>query len=149
MEIWRRIQTPVNNANRKNLELSLIDSLQDCVEKGSVVCPTGRNTRLMASFAYLDRDSKSKGIGILKSKESLRNEILEASAKIVQKYTDSKSSTPKYIIEHYNEGKSTKKVKELEEKIKTEILKLKEDFTGRGLDNKKIDQILSECIAVV
>jgi len=149
MEIWRRIQTPVNNAGRKSLELSLICSLQDCVEKGSVVCPTGRNTRLMASLAHLDRDSKSKGIGILKSKESLRNEILEFSAKIVQKHIGSGSSTPKYIIEHYNEGKSTEKVKDLEEKIKTEILNLRGEFIGRGLDDKKIDQILSECMAVI
>lgn len=154
IEIWRRIQSPANNVNRKELERSFVCSLQDCMEKNAIVCSTGRNTRLMSCLAHLDKDSKTKGIGILKSKEAIRNEILEESAKIVKKYIGDSScggkmGVPKYTIDHYNEGRATEKVAELEENIKTDILRLKNQFINRGLDDKKIDQILEECIAVV
>ena len=91
---------------------------------------------------------------MLKTKESIRNEILEECAKIVKKYTDfgqtkNKMGIPKYVIEHYNEGRVTIKVKELEENIRKEILNLKEQFINRGFDDIYIDQILNECIAVI
>lgn len=149
IEIWRRIESPINIKNKKDLEQALIISLSDCIENGSVVCSTGRNTHMMSSLAVLDKDSKSKGIGILKSKEAIRNEIFDASAKIVEKYTGKNSKTSKITIEDYNVGKINDRVKELEENMKLEILKLKEKFMGRGLDETKINQALEECIAVI
>ena len=119
-----------------------------------IVCSSGRNARLFSCLAFLDKESKNKGIGILKTKESIRNEILEECAKIVKKYTDcgqtkNKMGIPKYVIEHYNEGRVTIKVKELEENIRKEILNLKEQFINRGFDDIYIDQILNECILFI
>ena len=138
------------------MEKSFIFSIQDCIEGDNdyIVCSSGRNARLFSCLAFLDKESKNKGIGILKTKESIRNEILEECAKIVKKYTDfgqtkNKMGIPKYVIEHYNEGRVTTKVKELEENIRKDILNLKEQFINRGFDDIYIDQILNECIAVI
>ena len=156
MEIWRRIQSLINKKNRKELEKYFILSIQDCIEGDNdyIVCSSGRNARLFSCLAFLDKESKNKGIGILKTKESIRNEILEECAKIVKKYTDcgqtkNKMGIPKYVIEHYNEGRVTTKVKELEENIRKEILNLKEQFINRGFDDIYIDQILNECILFI
>jgi hypothetical protein len=147
-EIWRRIQSPVNKKNKSELINSLVTSLLDCIENNMVVCPTGRHSRLMASLAILDIDSKDKKIGILKTKEATRNEIYEKCAKITDKYLGEKSKTPKNIIDDYNNNKDTEEVKQLKNKISDDIMNVRHEFTGR-LDERKLTDILQECKAAV
>lgn len=148
IEVYRRINSTINTKNKYSLIDALITSLIDCTNGSSLVCPTGRQTRIMSSLAILDADSESRGIGILKNKEAVRNEIFDESAKIVEKFIGENSSTPKNIIDEYNKGLRTEEVLELEQKIKNDIKGLKYRYTGK-LPDKSLNQLIDECIAVV
>lgn len=148
-ELWRRSEDPINEKNKDNIKEAIADSLLNCIENGSLVCPTGRNTRIMASLAMTDKESQDKGIGILKSKEAIRNEIFEDSAKIVEKFTGKNSNTPKKIIDDYNASNSTDAVIKLENNMRLEMQKLKEKYKGKGLDDIKVEQAVDECMSSI
>lgn len=148
IEVYRRIHSPINEKNRNELQDALVTSLLDCVENGNVVCTTGRQSRIMASLAILDGGSNNKGIGILKTKEAIRNEIFEKSAKVVDKYLGENSKTSKQIIDDYNNDNQTPEVKELQNTIAEEIMNLRHDYRGK-MDEQKIMDILKECTAAI
>ncbi len=145
IEVYRRINSPKNNNNKSDLLNALITSLDDCTEKGRMVCPSGRQTRIIASLAILDADSKSKHIGILKNKEAIRNEIFETAAKIVDREL---KKSPKNVIEAYNKNLQTSEVRELETRIKNDISRLKKTYRDK-MSDYKIENIVDECLAVI
>ena len=98
--VWTHLASQPNKAE---ISKCFIQNLVDSWNKGSPVCVTGRITRVMSSFAHLDSDPR---IGLLVTKEVVRNEIMEKVAKIRneilqalpadqrKKYEDATETTP-------------------------------------------------------
>jgi len=147
-ELWRRAHDPINIERKNDILDSIAQSLASCKERGSIVCLTGRATRLMSSLAMTDVESEEKNLGILKTKTVVRNEILDRCAKIVEKYVGSSSTTDKAIIDDYNKGNSNIAVAKLENTMKTEMQSLSTEYKGK-LDDKKLEQTISECVSSV
>jgi len=144
-ELWRRAHDPINVERKNDILNSLAQSLASCKERGSIVCLTGRTTRLMSSLAMIDAESEKKNLGILKTKAVVRNEIFDRCAKIVEKYVGSSSTTDKAIIDDYNKGNSNDAVVSLENSMKTEMQNLSTEYKGK-LDDKKLEQTINECV---
>lgn len=132
--VWKRIQSPINSKNKKELINSLIDTLHTSVEHGSVVCQTGRVNRLMNTFAFLDANDK---IGVFKSKQAIRNEILNESSKIVDNILKNIS---KDKVDKYNNGDD---VPEIIQKITKKIEQLSKDYSD-DIKSYKLQNIITE-----
>ena len=143
-EIWARAHSKINRGREKELENAIIQSLEDCIEKDNIVCLTGRISRIVGSLALLDAESEKLGIGILKTKNMITNEIYDDAASIVRKHTDQDSD----LIDRYNSGSRDPDVKELEEKMAAEINSLKNKYAGK-LPSCKLNQIIAECISII
>ncbi len=143
--IWERINDPINEKNRENLKDSLINSVLDCVEGGYVVCPGGRPHKLWQTFSTLDANDQ---IGVLKTKEVIRNEIISKCGSISKKYTGPDSDTPKNVLDDYNNDVDTQEVIDLKKKIEKEMLDIKSEYDYLTPD-MKIQQIIDLCISQI
>jgi len=143
--IWQRTFDPANERNAKEMREALGDAILDCVERDHVVCLTGRSSKVWQALARLD---KNEELGVLKTKEAVRNEIYERSAKIVDDFVGENGSTSLLLKEAYNRSDETEQVKELAECIKSQIDALKLEYQGR-LDDQNLHAIVEECKAVV
>ena len=56
--VWQRINHPVNQAHQDDLKEALAFQLADCQQHGSVVCTTGRTTRLLPDPKNVSMQSK-------------------------------------------------------------------------------------------
>lgn len=94
VDIWRRINIPENAAKRNEMMVSFAENLATAVEKGNVssnpVCTGGRVSRAILSLAHLDHNPE---VGILKSKEVVRNEVFSNA------YSEYKNALDKYTAE--------------------------------------------------
>lgn len=122
-EIWKRINSKENESNRENLLTGFIDHLDNCIEKNSsgstIICPTGRVTNALQTFAGLDKDPR---IGNLGNRDMLRNSIFSKCGEIMKQYSDLEEET-------------------LAEVMETEIRKEYKDST----DEKTLNDIIYEC----
>jgi hypothetical protein len=143
--IWQRAYDPENKQNSQQIKDSLCDAVLDCVENGNVVCMTGRTSKVWQALARLDKD---EDVGILKTKQAVRNEIFQRSAKIVDDYIGENGSASQALKEAYNKGENTEQVKELSECIKKQITELKDEYKGL-LPNDQLDLAITECITAV
>ena len=143
--IWKRAYDPRNSNRFNQIRESIADSILDCVEGGHVVCMAGRNAKVWQALAHLDFEP---GIGIIKNKQILRNEIYERSAKIVDDHVGSAGMASKALKDSYRASESTEQVKELIECIRDKIDELYGDFRGQ-LPETQLRLILEECKAVV
>ncbi len=148
LEVWARAHCIKNKENEADLEQSILDSLENCIENNTTVCLSGRVTRIIGSLALLDAESEKIGLGILKTKTMVRNEILEDASRIMQKYTGPDSKEDKGVIDKYNTGSDDAEVKLLENKMKEEMLSLENKYKGK-LDNYKLTQTIAECISII
>jgi len=108
--LWCRI---THQPNEQELSKSFIQNLNDSME--GRVCVTGRITRLFSSFAHLDSDPK---IGMLLTKEVVKNEVLGKAGKIQTDIINSLSSEEKT---KYNENKDKILGKQIDDRIRKEI----------------------------
>jgi len=139
--VWQRCHDPGNKDNFSLLREALANAVLDCIEGCNVVCLTGRITKVWQALATIDKDAE---IGILKSKQSIKNEIYERCAKIVNDYIGDEGSVSDLLRESYIKGEDTEQVKELKEHLKQEIDKLKEVYID-DIPEDQLDKILNEC----
>jgi hypothetical protein len=139
--IWRRAHDPENASCIEEIKNSLGESMLDCVEGNGLVCMAGRTSKYWQALARLDKDPD---IGVLKSKQALKNEIYEKSAKIVNDYLSDASDELKLA---YQKGNISEQVTELSNSIKEEIGNIKNQYTH--LSNDEVIPIIEECLAVV
>lgn len=89
INIIKRINSPINDETRESLESSIIsNALLSISGKDSnghplLICPTGVTDNLLSSFALLDKD---QSLGVFKTAEFERNEILQFAAKKRDEY---------------------------------------------------------------
>lgn len=145
LEVWKRTKHPSNVNNSFMMQNAIADAILDCVENGHPVCMAGRISKIWQALARLDFE---ENLGILKSKQVLRNEIYQKAAKIVDMYLGEKSSVPADIKKDYNEGKMTDSVIKMIDNIKKDIYNIKNDYTDL-LSSDQLDVIIKECQNVI
>ena len=142
IQIWKRSLDPKNINNKVNIQNALFDNMLDCIENNNVVCIRGRTPKLWQSLALLDYN---KNIGILKSKQLIKNEIYESCGKIINETLNKQQN---YIINDYNNSKNTLEVQELKNNIFKSIDELKNNYKGKLLDIQ-LNNIINECKELV
>lgn len=143
--VWQRAHDPRNKKNSQRIRNALGENILDCVEGNNVVCTAGRTAKIWSSLAKLDyRDD----IGILKTKQSLRNEIYDKSAKIVNDYFGDNGSASKDLKQAYQKSENTEQVNELIECIKGEIDELRDEYSGL-LPSDQLALVIEECKSIV
>lgn len=144
--VWNRIHSKYNLENRKKLIEALEDQLNECATSDTAtVCVAGRCSHVISSLALLDRDPT---LGILKTKEVLRNELLNDAAKIVERYTGSKAETPAHVLKDYMNNNETNEVTTLKANMAREIQSLGEKYEGR-LPVEQRDLLIQQSLAVI
>lgn len=141
VEIWRRINSADNAQNKNDMQQSLYESMNDCVENGSLVCTQGRVTRMLQSMAHMDNDST---IGVMKSTESIRNEAYKNAASILNRNIEVLSEKNQKL---YNSNKRNNTITTMETVSKQEITKMIDGLTD--LNDNQRRNLIEECVAVV
>jgi tetratricopeptide (TPR) repeat protein len=144
--IYTRIMSKDNIKNRDKLLEMLETQLKDCATSNNgIVCIAGRHTRLLSTFATLDKDPS---LGILRSKEMIRNELLNDAAQIVERGIGEKSKTPKNIIDEYNNNIESPGVLELKAKMAAEIEGLRTKYNGL-IPDAQLDLLIKQSLDVI
>lgn len=117
--VWTRIK---HSDNSRELKEAFAQQLSDC--KG--VCLDGRISRVMSSFAKLDKDDPN--LGIFKTKEVYRHEMLDNMGAIVKKQVE---RAPKEVQDDFNNNKQTDQVKELQAHIKEQLNEKAEEYKDK------------------
>lgn len=142
--VWQRAHDP-ENENSGEIKEALAQSILDCFEKYSPVCISGRAAKIWQSLAKLDKEDQ---IGVLKTKQLVRNEIFEKAAKIVSDLVGENGSVSKELKEAYNNCENTEEVNNLIDTIKSKLDELKKEYENI-IDKKQLNAIIEECKAVV
>jgi hypothetical protein len=139
--IWQRSYDEINADNAEEIRDSLCSSILDCIEGDNVVCMAGRVPKLWQALATLDNE---KGIGTIKSKQVLRNEIYQRCAKIVNDKLGPNGSAPDEVKKAYNNGRDIIGVRECIESIYKEMDDIKTDYVDLISDDI-IQLYINEC----
>ena len=143
--IWQRSYDDINSENAEEIRDALCASVLDCIEGENVVCMAGRVPKLWQALATLD---KERGIGTIKSKQVLRNEIYQRCAKIVHDKLGPNGSASDEVRNAYNSGRDIIGVKECIESIYKEMDNIKLDY--KDLISDDIIQLyINECKNVI
>jgi hypothetical protein len=143
--VWQRSFDPENKSRINDIRESLGDAVLDCFEGTSVVCLTGRISKIWQALAKLD---KNPDIGILKSKQLIRNEIYERCAKIVDDFIGENGTASEMLKSSYQKGEKTEQVQELIACMQQQIENLRAEYTGL-ISEEQLSMILEECKQVL
>lgn len=141
--IWKRIHDGRNTDKYNDLRNSFVDSICDCVEVNKIVCLSGRCKKLWQTFAKMDFN---ENLGILKSKQMIRNEILEKVAHIVNSYIGENGRCSDEVKKMYNSDNKSPEIDNLIKLMTNDIRAVKVEYENI-YDAVMIDLILNECIA--
>lgn len=141
--IWKRIHDPRNNDKLSELKNSLYDSVIDCVESGKHVCISGRCKKLWQTFALLDYTDT---VGIMKSKQMIRNEIYEKCCNIIKNERESVSNI---IKADYDAGKDTEDTTRMKKNIIDRMEQIKTQYNNKSIDENILNSIIDECKAEI
>ena len=150
--IWRRMNIPENKPHRNDLLISLTDNLSNSVERNNVantpVCITGRVSDALSCFAHIDR--KDSDVGILKTKEAVRNEVFQTAHHEYKKTLDTALAntdiepTLKKGAEDSKKGEDTPESIQFENMVKKNIeTRLKQDF-GKHIEEKELEGLIAQ-----
>lgn len=79
LDVWERSKHPDNEKNKKKIQDNIIMNLHNSVEKGHVVCITGRTDEIVSSLVLLDTDKDF----VIKTEDMYRDEILSTCSKML------------------------------------------------------------------
>jgi hypothetical protein len=144
VNVWRRSYDKDNDSNFNAIRSALADAILDCVEGDHAVCMAGRSAKIWQALAQVDKNPE---IGILKSKQLVRNEIYERCAKVVSDYVGENGSASGQLKDAYNQSAETEQVKELIECMHKDMDAIKEQYRDL-LSNDQLDTIITECKSV-
>jgi hypothetical protein len=142
--VWQRSHDPENKDRAMQIREALGEAVSDCVERGSVVCMSGRTSKIWQALARLDKDEE---IGVLKSKQAVRNEIYQKAAKIVDDYVGVNGSASQALKDAYNKNENSEQVNELKECMRKQIANLNDEYIN--IIPEQLSIIITECQAVV
>ena len=139
--VWQRTFNPDNSKKTSQMREAMGDAILDCIENDRVVCPTGRVSKTWQSLARLDLDDE---IGILKTKQAIRNEIYQRAAKIVDDFVGKNGSASQILKDSYSKNENTEQVKELQECMKAKIDEMRDEY-NKLVNEQQLTSILLEC----
>jgi hypothetical protein len=87
-------------------------------------------------------------MGVLKTKQAIRNEIYEKAAKVVDDYIGTTGSASDILKKAYTNNEDSEQVKELTETIKKEIDKISDDY-NTILPKEQLTNVIEECKAMI
>ena len=143
--VWQRTYDADNAKNAAQLREAMGEAVLDCVERDHVVCNAGRTSKIWQALARLDKD---EDVGVLKTKQVIRNEIYQKAAKIVDDFVGVNGSASQILKESYANNENTEQVRELTECMKNKIDDLKSEYTTL-LHDTHLVPIIEECKAVI
>ena len=144
--IWSRINSPDNKRQKDNLKEALVDALVNGFDKNTngkyvQVCAQGRCNRVLGSMTLLDNDKTISEP--IKTEDILRNEIFGKCSKITQNILN---NADKDVVAAYNGGEKNKDVDELENKMKSDIIKMiNSDY--RHINTQTLQHISDDAMA--
>jgi len=141
--IWKRVHLPVNRANHDQLKNAFFDNMKDCIEKGSVVCSTGRTSKMLSTFSKLD--VQVPNLGSFRSKQMMRNEIYKRSSDILQNKLNTMS---KEVQDIYNKGDENPEITEKMNEVRRDINNMTKEYKGK-LSDSDVNKLKEECLAVI
>jgi len=139
-EIWRRINSIDNTDNKNSLQHALYESMNDCVENGSLICTQGRITQMLQSMAHLDVDKK---IGSMNTTEVLRNDIYKNASDILKTNVETLTQEDQTL---YNKGKTNDKIGIMENGSRKKIAEM---INATTLNENQKTNMIDECVSVV
>lgn len=147
--VIRRINIPENLANRTNLVISLAENLANAVERNNVtnmpVCISGRVAGTINSLVHLDKNPE---VGVLKTKEAIRNEVFQTAHHEYKKSLDdmlkSNDTTVYEGAKDIQDGNDTPQATKMEEAIKKNIeIRLRNDFSNH-IAEIELNELISQ-----
>lgn len=145
VEVWRRAYLPENEKNKENIKHALATALIDSVENDHASCMAGRISKVWASLACIDKDPT---MGVVRTKQLLRNEIYARASQIVADYVGESGSASDELKTAYNNDEKTNAVDELIQCMRRDIQAMCNTYKGRLADNQ-LQLITEECKNVV
>jgi len=118
VELWRRINSKDNDSNVDELKKSFVESMDNCVQGGNVVCTQGRVTNMVQSLAHMDKDEE---LGLMRTTEAIRNAVYKDASSILNRNLETLS---KADLDSYNQDKTNKRIKSTEAKARKEIAEM-------------------------
>lgn len=143
--VWQRTFDPDNKDRASQIRESMGDAVLDCVERDHVVCVSGRTSKIWQALARLDKDEE---VGVLKTKQAIRNEIYQKAAKIVDDFVGENGSASQSLKESYAKNENSEQVKELIECMKQKIDDMREEYKPY-MNTQQLGAVIEECKAVV
>ncbi len=143
--VWQRTFDPANKKNAQQMREAMGEAVLDCVERDHVVCMAGRASKMWQALARLDKDDD---VGVLKTKQVIRNEIYQKAAKIVDDFVGENGSASQALKESYASNENTEQVNEMVECMKNKIDDMKSEYAPI-LHETHLLPILEECKAVI
>ena len=104
--VWNRAEHPENKKNKELIKQAIFDNLVDCWERDifgndTIVCVTGRSTRVLSSLTLLDFDESNWSV---KKFEEFKNDIFKKVKIII--LDNAKEATYSNNIDLQNAGKT-------------------------------------------
>lgn len=143
--LWQRIHHPDNQTRISELKEALGNAVLDCVEGGAVVCMSGRNAKMWQALARLDANPD---MGVLHTKQAVKNEIYERCAKVIDDFVGKEGSASEILKNAYHRNDNSEQVKELKETMAIEIDKIHDEYHDK-LPAEQLNVIIAECRSVV
>ena len=140
-EIWR--------LSRRNPETraSFVEALKESWNVGSPVCVTGRTSRAIASLAFLVPETPQ--LGVLKTREVIRNEIFDQSDKILTAELSNNAEFKQLYMGDELDDEDQQKLKtQLQERVLSPIYREIDKYTDQ-LPPVEIEKLKEECRAAV
>lgn len=137
-QVWKRIHAPENAVNQNLLKESFLEKLSNINQDGNNVCISGRVPNILSTLHTLDKD---ESLGVMKTKQALRNEILTKTAYIadVELKKLSEDDMKLYNANEYNDT-----VKNTIETIKTKYDEVEKEFEPH-LPKTELTTLINEC----
>lgn len=128
--VYQRAKTP-------DLKSAFFDALNDCHEKGNIVCSQGRVSRILSCLTKLDDDEILSGS--LKTDDILKNEFMSKAHNILQTLLKNLNSDDKIRYDNNDP--------EIDERLRMDLSDRLRDEYSSIIDEQKLNNLIMQAIA--
>lgn len=147
--VIRRTKIAENAKNYESLTMALATNLSNAVERNNItnmpVCISGRVASTISSLAFIDKDPE---VGILKTKEAVRNEVFDTAHHEYIKTQESALNGENLILkkgaEDLKDGKDSPESDEFEKVVKENIKNRLQNAYKDHIKQEELDTLISQ-----